>query len=244
MTEILQTLATVGIHLGISILLCLIAMLFTKSEKRQLLFVFSIFFLSTIAILFIPNLPILDKLNWNWQGKFLSFAVAILFIYLFPYLTKEQAGFAFKINKSVWLPFIILTAISLGWNFFHINTLQEIDKSKEYLLFQLTMPGISEEPIFRGILLGLLNLIFVTRRKILGANIGIGALIQIILFGIGHAIYFDEKQHIQFYMEGFIFTFILGVFMTYLREKGESIIPAILFHNIFNASLPLARLFI
>lgn len=244
MSEILQTFATVSVHLGISILLCLVAMLFTKSEKRHLLFVFSIFFLTTIAILFIPNLPILDQFNWNWQGKFLSFTLAILFICLFPYLTKEQAGFTFKINKSVWLPFIILTVVSVGWNFYNINTLQEIDKSKEYLFFQLTMPGISEEPIFRGIILGLLNLIFVTRRKIFGTNMGIGALIQVVLFGIGHAIYFDEKQHIQFYMEGFLLTFILGAFMTYLKEKGESIVPAIIFHNIFNASLPIARLFI
>jgi membrane protease YdiL (CAAX protease family) len=244
MTEILQTFATVGIHLGISILLCLIAMLFTKSEKPYLLFVFSIFFLATIAILFIPNLPFLDKYNWNWQGKFLSFVLALLFIYFLPYLTKEQAGFTFKINKSVWLPFIILTGISLGWTFMHINTLQEIDDSKEYLFFQLTMPGLSEELIFRGILLGLLNLIFVTKRKILGADLGMGALIQVILFGIGHAIYFDQNQHIQFYMEGFLLSFILGVFMTYLKEKGESIIPAILFHTIYNAALPIARLFI
>lgn len=243
MNELTQTFATVGIHLGISILLCFISMTFTKSEKRNLLTVFSLFFLTTIAILFIPTLPILEKFNWNWQGKLLSFAIAVVFVYFLPYLTKEQAGFTFKINKSVWLPFIILTLTSVGWELYHIENINEIDSSKEYLFFQLTMPGLSEEPIFRGVLLGILNIIFVTKRRILGANMGIGALIQVILFGLGHAIYFDEKQHLQFYTEGFVFTSILGAFMTYLREKGESLIPAILFHNIYNASLPLVRLF-
>ena len=244
MSEFLQTFATVGIHLGIAIFLCLIAMLFTRAEKRYLVFVFAIFFLVTIAVLFIPDLPALSKLKWNWQGKFLSFLMALLFVYVLPFLTKEQAGFTFKINRSVWLPFLILTVLSVAYSFIHINTIQEVDGSKEYLLFQLTMPGLSEEPIFRGVLLGLLNLVFVSRRKILGTYFGIGALIQAILFGIGHAVYFDQQQHIQFYMEGFVFTFTLGVFMTYLKEKGESIIPAILFHNIFNAALPIARLFV
>lgn len=244
MNELLQTFATVGIHLGISILLCMVAMLFTKSEKRYLLLVLSLFFFVTISILFIPNLPFLDKYNWNWQGKILSFVVALLFVLFLPFLNKEQAGLTFKINKTVWLPFAFLIAISVSWNFIHINTIQEIDNSKEYLFFQLTMPGISEEPIFRGVLLGLMNLIFITKRKILGAQLGIGALIQVILFGVGHAVYFDQQHHLQFYKEGFMLTFILGVFMTYLKEIGESILPAILFHNIFNASLPLARLFV
>ncbi len=244
MNEILQTFATVGIHLGVSLLLCFIAMLFTKTEKRYLLIVYSIFFIATIGILFIPNLPFLDSLNWNWQGKFISLLMAILFVYFMPFLTKEQAGFTFKINKSVWLPFTLLTIISVGYYVFNVNTFSEIDSTKEYLFFQLTMPGFSEEPIFRGVLLGLLNVVFVTRRNILGANMGIGALIQAVLFGVGHAVYFDQQQHLQFYTEGFVFTFVLGAFMTYIKEKGESIIPAILFHNIFNASLPLIRLFV
>lgn len=243
MNELAQTFATVSIHLGISILLCFVAMIFTKTEKRHLLIVYSFFFLTTIAILFIPTLPLLDSLNWNWQGKFLSVAIAVVFVYFLPTLTKEQAGFSFKINKSVWLPFVILTALSVGWEIYHIENIKEVDGSKEYLFFQLTMPGLSEEPVFRGVLLGILNIIFVTRRRILGANIGIGAFIQVILFGIGHAIYFDEKQHVQFYKEGFFLTSILGAFMTYLREKGESLIPAILFHNIYNASLPFVRMF-
>ncbi|MEJ7676771.1 MAG: CPBP family intramembrane glutamic endopeptidase [Segetibacter sp.] len=71
-----------------------------------------------------------------------------------------------------------------------------------------------------------------------------GALIQAVLFGVGHALYFDDKRHLQFYFAGFAVTFVLGAFMTYLKEKGESLIPAILFHNLYNSSLALIRLFI
>lgn len=243
MTELQQTFATVGVHLGISISIALLFLLFSKTEKRHLLLVFAIFFLATIAILFIPSLPFLESLNYNWQGKFLSFVIAIAFVYFLPFLTPKEAGFTFKVNKSVWIPFFILLGISIGYNILD-SGLDGGDRTKEYLLFELTMPGISEEPIFRGVLLGLLNLVFIQRKNIFGASMGWGALIQCILFGVGHAVYFDENQHIQFLFSGFAITFILGAFMTYLKEKGESIIPALLFHNLFNGSLSVIRLFV
>jgi len=81
------------------------------------------------------------------------------------------------------------------------------------------MPGLSEEPVFRGVMLGLLNLVFISRKKILGAYFGWGSLIQCVLFGVGHAVYFDNKQHLQFYFTRFVVTFVLGVFMTLFKRK-------------------------
>lgn len=242
MIEFQQAFSLAGIHLGVALILSAILLLISKSEKRFLLLVFAAFFVATFLILFIPDLPFLNKLHWNWQGKFLTFILAIAFVYFLPFLTKKEAGFTFKVNKSVRITFLILLAISVAYNIY-VSSFSEGDKTQEYLFFQLTMPGLSEEPVFRGVLLGLLNLVFVSRKKILGTYFGWGALVQTILFGVGHAIYFDNKEHLQFYFTGFAETFVLGAFMTYLKEKGESLIPAILFHNLFNASLPLIRLF-
>jgi len=243
MTEFQQTFATVGIHLGISLILALFFLLISKTEKPYLLVVYTFFFLLTILVLYLPNLPFLENLNYNWQGKFLTFVLALAFVYFLPYLTKEQAGFTFKIDPSVWVPLIILLVISIAYNIYE-SGLSGGDSTKEYLLFELTLPGLSEETVFRGVLLGLLNLVYVARKKILGAYFGWGALILCVLFGVGHAVYFDENQQVQFYFQGFIVTFILGVFMTYLREKGKSIVPALIFHNLFNASLSIIRLFL
>lgn len=243
MSDLLQNLTLIGIHLGVSLVLAFFFTLVSKTERKNLLLVYVLFFVATIFILFIPRLPIFDGLKFNWQGKFLSILMAIGFVYFLPFLTKEQAGFTFKINKSVWVPFIILTVVSVAFRFYE-SSLSEINTTKEYLLYQLTMPGLSEEPVFRGVMLGLLNVVFVARKNIFGASMGWGSLIQSVLFGVGHAVYFDEAHHLQFFTEGFIVTFTLGAFMTYLKEKGESIIPAILFHNIYNGVMPLVRLFV
>ena len=243
MAEFWKTITLIGVHVIISIVFALLFMPFSKTEKKHLFIVYGVFMLLTTAILFIPNLPVLNNLNWNWQGKFLSFLMALAFMRFLPFLTKKEAGFTFKVNKSVWLPLIILLAISIAYNLYE-TTLSELDGSKEYLLFEATMPGLSEEPIYRGIILGLLNLIFVSRINFLGASVGWGALIQSVLFGVGHAVYFDENTHLQFALEPFIITFILGTFMTYLKEKGESIIPALIFHNVFNAFPAIVKLFV
>ncbi|MEJ7676772.1 MAG: hypothetical protein WKG06_02605 [Segetibacter sp.] len=173
MTEFQQAFSLAGIHLGIALLLSVILLLVSKSEKRYLLLVFAAFFVATFLILFVPDLPILNKLHWNWQGKLLTFILAIAFVYFLPFLTKKEAGFTFKVNKSVWIPFLFLLAISVSYNIY-VSGLSEGDTTREYLFYQLTMPGLSEEPVFRGVLLGLLNLVFISRKKILGAYFGWG----------------------------------------------------------------------
>ena len=72
MTEFQQAFLLAGIHLGIALILSAILLLVSKSQKRYLLLVFAAFFVVTFLVLFIPDLPILSKLHWNWQGKFLT----------------------------------------------------------------------------------------------------------------------------------------------------------------------------
>src|SRR5690606_20925223 len=118
MSEIQQTVILVAIHLGLSLALALIFLMVTKSEKKKLLVIFALAFLTSTAILFIPNAPFLSGLIWNWQGKFLTCTMALLFVIYLPYVIKKEAGFTFKINKSVWIPFIVLTILCVGYNIY------------------------------------------------------------------------------------------------------------------------------
>lgn len=241
MTELQQILAQIGLQLIISLVLIIIFIALSKTQKKNLLFPFYIFFIAAIVVYFIPRFLFFDNLKMNWQAQTLVIVLSLLFVFTTKYLSTKQAGFSLKINRTVWLPLLLFIIAGIVFNIY-VRGFDEIPSDKEYLFYQLTMPGLGEEMTFRGVLLGLLNLIFVSRKKILGAQLGWGSLILCLAFGLGHSVYFDNKQNLQFAFDAFLVTTFLAAIMTYLKEKGESIIPSVIFHNIYNASLPLIKL--
>jgi membrane protease YdiL (CAAX protease family) len=200
-----------------------------------------------IALSMLPNINwgFLKNLEWNWQGKFWSIVWCVLFIWFTKFLSKEESGFTWKINKSAWLPFIIICIIGIGVqlsDIFSENGLEKFDK--EAFFYQLTMPGLAEEMVYRGVILGLLNKVFVSRKNILGAQVGWGLLIQAIIFGGGHSFYFDDLGNIQFAFVPAIITGIIGLVIGWLREKSGSIVLPIIFHNLFNVFPRFLALFV
>ena len=75
--------------------------------------------------------------------------------FLFRKQFSENNYFTFRQNKAglksaLWIAFIIIGLRTLG------GALRDKTFNLETLLFQLSMPGIDEEIIFRGIMLGLM----------------------------------------------------------------------------------------
>ncbi len=243
MTELKQIIIQIGLQILIALALIIPISLFTKMKNKKLLFIYFLCFISILIAYFIPKSTIFDSLKMNWQGQILVIILSISFVYFTHFITPKQVGFTSKINKTVWLPLIFLSILGIMFNLF-VRGLDGISTTTEYLLYQLTMPSLAEEMAFRGVLLGLLNFIFISRKKIFGADIGWGAIILSLAFGLGHSIYFDENNNIQFAFDAFLVTTVLALVMTYLKEKGESIIPSIIFHSIYNASLPLIKIFL
>ena len=242
MTELQQILLQIGLQIFIAFVLIAMISFFSMTQSKNLVVVYFIFFVATIGAYFVPRIGFFENYRMNWQGQMLVILLSIGVVFLTNFLTPKQAGFTFNIRKTVWLPLVILSILGIVFNVY-VRGFEGISTTKEYLFYQLTMPGIAEEMAFRGVLLGLLNLVFITKRNILGAKIGWGGVILSLAFGLGHSVYFDKHQHLQFSQDAFWVTTILAAVMTYLKEKGESIIPSIIFHNIYNASLPLIKLF-
>jgi membrane protease YdiL (CAAX protease family) len=101
----------------------------------------------------------------------------------------------------------------------------------ETLLFQLTIPGIDEEIMYRGVLLGLL--MSCIKDKIFFRNY-IGILIIAILFGFIHAFQFDTTYSIHFDWIYFIQTSFFGIVLGWITIKSGSILLAIVVHNLSN----------
>jgi membrane protease YdiL (CAAX protease family) len=92
----------------------------------------------------------------------------------------------------------------------------------------MTMPGLSEEPLYRGLYPLIITLI-------LGKKTPLRYIIPIILFTAAHVIYFDPGAHaIRYSFAPIIPVTIFAIVATYLKEKCQSIYPSILMHNLVN----------
>jgi membrane protease YdiL (CAAX protease family) len=97
------------------------------------------------------------------------------------------------------------------------------------------MPGLQEELLYRGILLGLLSSVFVIPGfKFLNVNFGLAAIITSLLFGLTHGISVNENFNFNFNYFSFFRTTFDGFLFALLAGKTKSIFPGIIFHNILN----------
>ncbi len=193
-----------------------------------------LFILSSFCLLLIPRPWLFSELRWNWWGKSLSIILGLAFIFLQPKGRYAELGFTTKFHSWSLKPMVITFSIMIvlpmiqyffdGFRGFKLET----------LLFQATMPGLDEEIWYRGIFLYLLNQAFGKQWVVLGAEMGWGAFITTLLFGLVHGVNFNKEVMLEFNAVNFISTSIIGFILTWARERCGSISPGILAHNLFN----------
>ncbi len=96
------------------------------------------------------------------------------------------------------------------------------------------MPGLQEEPSFRGLMLLLLNQAFRDKPlTLLGAPIGWGAVASSVYFGLGHGLGWADG-HIAFDALSIAVTGGIGFVLLLIRERTGSLVLPILAHNLAN----------
>lgn len=203
-----------------------------KSFALLLLAIFGNEIITRITMFF-PDVQFFH--GYNWIGKSLATLFCIIFILI--YNDKYEFGFTFRQKagslKPVLIVSIALLIVELILLWFTAGPRQI---SLESYLFQLSVPGISEEIAYRGLFLGLLNAMFVGRKKIFGAPIGFGAAIITLLFIGVHIMGFNSN--LDFYFHFNIWTLISLVLpplvMVWQRERSGSILIPVIFHNLLN----------
>jgi membrane protease YdiL (CAAX protease family) len=207
-----------------------------KSAWRKLgllsLFFFGLLLLVRIEIYW-------DFLQSPWQGMVLGAVYALLVILI----TKSagSSGLTAKIDRLAWRDAIIATVLLLVFVVVRNLVLRNISPAPqggtgvgvEFLLYQLTMPGIAEELAYRGVIQSRLNTIFPRPWKIAGAPLGWGFVITAILFWAVHA-FRVEGLSLSFYWQTLTMQLIAGLVFGWLRERTDSILPGIIAHNLTN----------
>jgi membrane protease YdiL (CAAX protease family) len=232
---ILLTLASSFLRLTFVLILVLFITRQVKiASKQYLVLFFLVVLVDDLLLRTVPAPIFFQELRWNWFGKLVDFSAAVVFVVFYKGLSRKEYGITLSLEKGS-LKLIVLS--TLGSIF--LTTLSGIGgefhlPSRETLLFQLTMPGLSEELIFRGILLALLNKTCGTPWKLWGANLGWGAIITTLLFGLVHGLSFSPSYEFQFNLGAILATGAAGFFFVWLKERSKSLLPGILAHNLSN----------
>lgn len=213
---------------------------------------FGIYFMDNLAItltnhypalLIIPNRIWEGFLLYGWSGKLYSVVLAIGLLFLVkPWLTLEDLGITLKQKEGSLLPSALIVLALAAWSLrVGVNSPKgEFDLG--LLIFMAIMPGLNEELIYRGYLLGILNILKPPKFNLLGAPVGWGFILTSVLFGLLHGVWFDENLTLQLDAIAITNATFSGLVFAWLRERTGSLLIPIAAHGIEDVLFFLPRM--
>jgi membrane protease YdiL (CAAX protease family) len=196
-------------------------------------------FLAVVYGRFILSLSsIYPKMDWNWAGKVLSILlwgiVLLVTMRLKEGFRPADAGFSLRQKRGSLVPAMValVVCIALGVIEEHLSGSPGYDAVE--LWFQALIPGLDEEPWFRGLLQYFVTLAVASRRlNVLGAPINVAGILLTLLFGMGHGVRFaGHALHMD--VPIILVTGRGGFLFLWLRERTGSLSMPILAHNAWN----------
>ena len=186
----------------------------------------------------IPVELVIPDPSWNWGGKILAIILLVAVLFATTRLkagfTLADAGFVLKQKDGSTRPALI----ALGLFVLLQVLISLLDGGGAYdseeLWFQALMPGLDEEPMFRGLLLYFSSLAITSARtNVFGSPINVAGAALAVLFGLGHGVAFDGQEW-HFSPFNILVTGLYGFFLLWFRERTGSLVFPILAHNIVN----------
>lgn len=202
------------------------------------LFLLSVFFLASLALTRLG--PVWTFINSPWQAMILEaiFALAVIL----ATRSISRAGLTLRISARAWRDSVIVTGLLLLFVVLRSQLIKLLGVGRagatpvvlEYLLYQLTMPGIAEELGYRGVIQPGLNVAFGRPWKLLGARVGWGWAITSLIFWAPHAFRIDPQMRLSFYWPTLTMQLVAGFAFGWMRERTGSLFPPMLAHNLVN----------
>lgn len=185
----------------------------------------------------ITPLPFFDAFERHWQGKALDLLwVAILFAMLRRWARRE-AGLRWTVRYGSLRPALIaivaVAVLFIGLTVWSValDPASRTTVGAEQFLYNGTVPNLTEEFIWRGVMLAVLDRVFGAPRKVFGAKVGWGLVITAAVFGLGHALLVDlETGAWGLNAAGGIFATVMGLALGWIWARTGSLWPAFLLH--------------
>ena len=212
---------------------------------------FSVLWLLVAAALVLLNDALLTRLHgalphllphgrWNWEGKVLALA-ATLIVASLPAFGWRRCGLTLRQSEGslrsaapvAGLYLLFFTGLAFAFP-------EHGAPDTETVAFQLTLPGLEEEPFYRGVLLYALSRAFTARVGVLGVEWGWGALLSCALFGLAHAFGYRHGRF-SFDAVTMALTALPSLLAVWLRLRTGSLLLPVLLHNFGNSASLLIR---
>ena len=235
----LESLLHIALILHLVVILPLLLIFMKKRTKENYLRVLSIvvcYLVYYFALTLRYHFDCFDiiKGNWNWDGKIYGVIWGVAAYFIFRRQFADNNFFTLKQNKEG-----LKSALKVVVAIISISVLGGIVNDKDFnletLLFQISLPGIDEEIMYRGVLLGLMCSAL-RSGGVAWRNPAI--IINGILFGLVHALSINDGA-LQFSIMNFVWTWIIGYSFGYIAIKTRSILLPMLTHNLYNFTMNL-----
>lgn len=179
------------------------------------------------------SLPDLIGGAWNWQGKLLALA-ATLAIAVSSAFGFRRVGLTIAQEMGSMKAALPVAALYCAFFVVIAAAFPGSPSNGEEIAFQLSMPGLEEEPFYRGTLLFALDQAFTGRKRFLGVDWGWGAILSCFLFGMAHAFGFSHGSF-SFDPMTMALTAIPSLIAVWLRLRTGSLLLPVLLHNFGNS---------
>jgi membrane protease YdiL (CAAX protease family) len=171
--------------------------------------------------------------DWNWTGKLVALAITLA-VASHPAFGWRRSGLTLEQREGSLPPAILASIPIIALYLYFALVSEDGPASAETIAFQLTLPGLEEEPFYRGILLLALAQAFRGRVSLLGVRWGWGAILSSVLFGLTHAFGYDDGSF-SFDLMTFLLTGVPALILVWMRERTGSLLLPILLHNFGNS---------
>jgi membrane protease YdiL (CAAX protease family) len=175
--------------------------------------------------------------QYNWVGKGVALVFEVAFVFAIPGYSRKELGMGSRIEWTDASPILIVCGayFLLRLLLYGASGMASAHIDAETVLFQASLPGLQEELLFRGIMLGLLNRIF--PRPVwtfLKVRFGWAAVLTTIVFGLAHGVRLNENHGLSVNYVSFFRTAFDGFLFALLAERTKSIFPGVVYHNLLN----------
>jgi uncharacterized protein len=170
--------------------------------------------------------------RWNWGGHLLALlglAWVARSLVRRAGVSWPEMGFTLAQRRGSLRPALTTTVVVLavGAAWMGLGRSRGPPPSLPTWVFEATLPGLLEEPLFRGVLLALLDRAFVARRHFFGVSLGWSAAVVTLVFVALHG---TDAGRLAAVLPA-------ALLYLWLRARTGSLLLPVVVHNLWNLSV-------